>query len=276
MKIDASALKNNYGATSWQNSQASLLGGSRTFGVGATRFSVSASPVNTAEQFADLIAQKSVSSKTAVQETQKGALENGQSSKDPSELARALAEASNFIENEFGKDAATAFKGLVIANAGDQVTEESLSKGLLQSIQFIDRNFGFSAGDKVMDHFNANLNNAMNNHFENGLQEHFFATKPNTTAKINLSNTFAKLNEEFGEGTADAIESLINQVMKDKGNSLSSFKEGLDKALEKAEEIHPGITAQAAPAAAGELMDQIQNSGYLKSPPKGSVLNLSV
>ncbi|SMF27926.1 hypothetical protein [Desulfovibrio gilichinskyi] len=276
MQIDASALKSTYGATSWQDSRASLLGGSRTFGVGATRLNVSAPPVNTAEQFADLIAQKTVSSKTSGAEAQKGALENGQSSKDPSELAGALAEASNFIESEFGKDAATAFKGIVIANSGDTVTEESLSNGLLQSIQFIDRNFGFSAGDKVMDHFNANLNNVMNNHFENGLQEHFFAAKPGTAAKINLSNTFAKLNEEFGTGTSEAIESMIDQIMKTKGNSLSSFKEGLEKALEKAEELHPGITAQAAPDAAGELMDQIQNSGYLKPPAKGSVLNLSV
>lgn len=276
MQIDASALKSTYGATDWQNSQASLSGGSRSSGVGAMRLNASTSSVNTSEQFAELIAQKAVSSKTSTSKAQKEASESGQYSKNPSELADALAEASDFIESEFGRDAATAFKGIVIANSGDQVTEESLSNGLLQSIQFIDRNFGFSAGDKVMDHFNANLNNVMNNHFENGLQEHFFAAKPGTAAKINLSNTFAKLNEEFGSGTSDAIESMIDQVMKTKGNSLSSFKEGLDKALKKAEELHPGITDQAAPAAASELMDQIQNSGSLKTPVKGSVLNLSV
>ncbi|MBI9112933.1 hypothetical protein [Maridesulfovibrio ferrireducens] len=276
MHIDASALKSTYGAPSWQNSQASLLGGSRSSGVGATRLNVSAPPVNTANQFADLIAQKTVATETSSNNIQKGALENEPSSKDPSELAGALADASDFIENKFGKDAATAFKGIVIANSGDQITEDSLSNGLLKSIQFIDRNFGFSAGDQVMEHFNSNLNNAMNNHFENGLQEHFFAAQPGTAAKINLSNTFAQLNRQFGEETADSIKSMIDQVLKTEGNSLSSFKKGLDKALKKAEELHPGITAQTAPAAAGELLDKIQNTGNLAPQAKGAVLNLSV
>lgn len=264
MQIDASALKSTYGAPSWQNGQASLLGGSRTSGVGATRLNVSAPPVNTADQFADLIAQKAVVTDTE------------SSPKDPSELASALADASNFIEDKFGKDAATAFKGLVIANSGDQITEDSLSNGLLKSIQFIDRNFGFSAGDQVMSHFNSNLNNAMNNHFENGLQEHFFAAQPGTAAKMNLSNTFAQVSAQFGEQTAKSIESLLDQVLSEEGNSLKSFKKGLDKALAQAEEMNPGITAQMAPAAAGEIMDNIQKSSYLAPPAKGSILSVSV
>ncbi len=268
MQIDASALKSTYGQLSWQNSQASLLSESRTSNVGTARLNVSAPPVNTADQFADLIAQKAVvpdNSDKAVQP-----------SKDPSELASALSDASNFIEDKFGKDAATAFKGLVIANSGDQITEDSLSNGLLKSIQFIDRNFGFAAGDQVMSHFNSNLNNAMNNHFENGLQEHFFAAQSGTNAKMNLSNTFAQVSQQFGEQTAESIENLIDQVLNEKGNSLDSFKKGLDKALAEAEELNPGITALTAPMAASELMDNIQNSGSLAPPAKGSVLNVSV
>ncbi|OEU67083.1 MAG: hypothetical protein BA863_02090 [Desulfovibrio sp. S3730MH75] len=276
MHIDASALKSTYGAPSWQNSQASLLGGSRTSGVGAARLNVSAPPVNTADQFADLIAQRAVVPDNSDKAVQQGDLESAKSSKDPSELASALTDASNFIENKFGKEAATAFKGLVIANSGDKITEDSLSNGLLKSIQFIDRNFGFAAGDQVMSHFNSNLNNAMNNHFENGLQEHFFAAQSGTNAKMNLSNTFAQVSQQFGEQTAKSIESLIDQVLTEKGNSLDSFKKGLNEALAQAEKLNPGITAQTAPMAASELMDNIQNSGSLAPPAKGSVLNMSV
>lgn len=275
MRIDASALKSNYGALGSLENGSPLLGGSRTSGVRATRLNVSASSVNTADQFADLIASKTVLPKNT-SEIQEGAAENGQTSKDPSELADALANAADFIESKFGHDAATAFKGIVISNSGDQINEDSLGNGLLKSIQFIDRNFGFTAGDQVMDHFNSNLNNAMNDYFENGLQEHFFATSPGATAKITLQNTFAQVSQEFGQEAAKNIESLIEQVLEEKGNSLDSLKEGLEKGLTEAEKLTPGITDMTAPLAAGEIMDTLQGSASITPPAPGSVLNLAV
>ncbi|NDV25922.1 hypothetical protein [Desulfovibrio sp. JC010] len=275
MIINGSALKSNYGAPALLDNGSPLLGGSRTSGVRATRLNVSASPVNTADQFADLIAQKTVSpDKTG--EIQKGSEGDAQNPKDPSDLAGALAGAADFIEGKFGHDAATAFKGIVIANSGDQITEDSLSNGLLKSIQFIDRNFGFAAGDQVMDHFNSNLNNAINGYFENGLQEHFFAASPGTGAQLTLQNTFAQVSQQFGEDTAENIKSLIEQVLEDEGKSLDSLKKGLEEGLSEAEKTNPGITDLAAPLAAGEIMDKLQSGSSVMAPPPGSVLNLSV
>lgn len=274
MQIDASALKSNYGAPALLGNGSPLLGGSRTSGVRATHLNTPASPVNTADQFAKLIAQKTVSpDKTG--KNQNG-IEGEQNPKDPSDLAGALANAADFIEGKFGHDAATAFKGIVIANAGDQITEDSLSNGLLKSIQFIDRNFGFAAGDQVMGNFNSNLNNAMNDYFENGLQEHFFAASPETGAQLTLQNTFAQVSEQFGEATAESIKSLIEEVLEDKGKSLDSLKKGIDKGLSEAEKNNPGITELAAPLAAGEIMDKLQSGNSIAAPAPGSVLNLSV
>ncbi|NDV24364.1 hypothetical protein [Desulfovibrio sp. JC022] len=275
MQINGSALKSNYGAPTLLDNGPPLLGGSRTSGVRATRLNVSASPVNTADQFAELIAQKAVNpDKTG--ENQKGAEGDFQNPKDPSDLAGALASAADFIEGKFGHEAATAFKGIVIANSGDQITEESLSNGLLKSVQFIDRNFGFAAGDQVMDNFNSNLNNAMNEYFENGLQEHFFAVSPDSGVQTTLQNTFAQVSEQFGEATAESIKSLIKEVLEDEGKSLDSLKKGLDKGLSEAEKNNPGITDLTAPLAAGEIMDKLQSGSSVAAPPPGSVLNISV
>lgn len=275
MRIDASALKGNYGVPDLLENGSPLLGGSRTSGVRATRLNVSAPPVNTADQFADLIARKTVLQDNTG-EIQKGSAKDGQTSKDPSDLAGALANAADFIEGKFGHEAATAFKGIVVSGSGDQITEDSLSNGLLKSIQFIDRNFGFAAGDQVMDHFNGGLNNAMNDYFENGLQEHFFATDPGATTQVTLQNTFAQVSQEFGEETAKGIESLIEQVMKEDGNSFESLKKGLDKGLTEAEKLNPGIAAKAGPMAAGEIMDNLQATMAVTPPAPGSVLNISV
>ncbi|WP_321400642.1 hypothetical protein [Maridesulfovibrio sp.] len=279
MQINASALKSNYGAPALLEKGSPLLGGSRTSGVRATRLNTPASPVNTADQFAELIAQKTVSP-DQTGKTQKGSEGESNNPKDPSDLAGALAGAADFIESKFGHEAATAFKGIVIANSGDQITEDSLSNGLLKSIQFIDRNFGFTAGDQVMDHFNSNLNNAINDYFENGLQEHFFAVSPGgevgNGAQLTLQNTFAQVSQQFGEETAENIKSLIEEVLEDEGKSLDSLKKGLKKGLTEAEKNNPGITDFAGPLAAGEIMDKLQSGSYVAAPPTGSVLNLSV
>ncbi len=275
MIINASALNSNYGAPNLLDNGSPLLGGSRTSGVRATRLNVSAPPANTADQFADLIAQKTVGPDSSGK-TQKGADDGASTVKDPSELAGALSRAADFIENKFGHDAATAFKGIVVSGSGDSITEESLSNGLLKSVQFIDRNFGFAAGDEVMANFNSDLNNAINDYFENGLQEHFFAAEPGTATKLTLQNTFAQVSQQFGEDTAKNIKSLIEEVLEDEGNSLSSIKKGLDKGLAEAEKTNPGITDLTAPMAAGEIMDNLQSTSAIAPPAPGSVLNIAV
>lgn len=275
MIINSSALRSNYGAPNILDNGSPLMGGSRTSGVRATRLNVSAPPANTADQFAELIAQKAVEPDSSGK-TQKGSEGEAQSSKDPSELAGALSRAADFIENKFGHEAATAFKGIVISSSGDEITEDSLSRGLLKSVQFIDRNFGFAAGDEVMENFNSDLNKSINDYFENGFQEHFFAADPGTAAKLTLQNTFAQVSTQFGEKAVENIKSLIEEVLQEEGNSLTSLKKGLEKGLSSEEENNPGIRDSISVMAAGEVMDNLQSTSAVNSPAPGTLLNMDV
>lgn len=272
MIINAAALNNNYGTLNTLGNGSPLSGVSRTSGVRATHLNVSVTPENTNDQFADLITQKTIS----VDLSAKAEEGTDPETRDSSELAGALSRAAGFIEERFGHDAATAFKGIVVSSSGDRITEDSLSNGLLKSVQFIDRNFGFAAGDEVMANFNSDLNKAINNHFENGLQEFFFAADPGITAKLTLQNTFASVSEQFGEEAVKNIKSLIKEVLEEEGNSLSSLKKGLDKGLNEAEKENPGINDLTAPLAAGEIMDNLQSTSYLPAPEPGSLLNIAV
>ncbi|WP_320171286.1 hypothetical protein [Maridesulfovibrio sp.] len=275
MRIDASSLNNSYGVSGLLDSGSPILGGSRTSGVRATRLNVSAPSANTSDVFADIMAQKIASSSTAGK-TKENTAEDTESPKDPSGLTEALSRTADFIESEFGQNAATAFKGIVLSESGETITEDSLGKGLLKSVQFIDRNFGFAAGDKVMDNFNSDLNTEINGYFENGLQEFFFAADPGTSVQLTMQNTFAQVSSQFGESTAESIKSIIEQVMEEEGNSMSALKKGLAKGLDEAEKTAPGITAATAPMAAGEIMDNLQATTALATIPSGSMLNIAV
>ncbi len=276
MHINASFLHNRYSAQVRQGSQTSLLDGSRGEGVRATRPRLSApSVISDKGQFASIVAQKTVKPQPAAQ------TEQGESAQDKpadsSGLAKSLENAANFIESEFGKEASTAFMGIVLKHSGDEVTEESLGGALLQSVKFMDRNFGFASGDKLMSHFNSDINESMNDYFENGLQEHFFAVNPHQSLDVTLQNTFHKVSQDYGQETADSIKSMIEQVLGEEGKSLDSLKKGLEKGLEEAESTTPGITAEIQSIAAGELLDKISPQGpaaqTATAPDTGTLLD---
>lgn len=279
MIIDASSLNSRYSAQVGQGSRTSLQGGSRGFGAGATQPNLSApSDKNVQNTFASMIADKAVKPETS------DSPEKGESAKDStadsSSLAKSLENAANFIKNEFGDDASTAFMGIVIKHSGENVTEESLGNALLQSVKFFDRNFGFSAGDKVMDQFNSDINKSMNEYFDNGLQEHFFAVNPTQSLGVTLQNTLSTVNQKYGNEVSDSIKGMIEQVLQDDGNNFDSYKKGIDQAFDEAEKTIPGISEDIKSLAAGELMDKISNhASAIQTGPEeytGTLINSMV
>ncbi|NDY57763.1 hypothetical protein G3N56_13585 [Desulfovibrio sulfodismutans] len=134
-------------------------------------------------------------------------------------LAASLADAVDFIREEYGSDAATATMGLVLQNVGDgALTEENLSDGLVAALKFIDRNLGTAAGDRVISKFNGSLNDSMNRYFENGHEELFVAvengvasTGAAASAALTLE-TVADSDDEDSQSAEDGILAMLKEI----------------------------------------------------------------
>ncbi|BDQ38112.1 hypothetical protein SYK_24720 [Pseudodesulfovibrio nedwellii] len=100
--------------------------------------------------------------------------EDGQP-KDPSDLRDSLASTMDWIRERFGDETAAAASGMIFQSTSSGVTEDTLGEGLLNTLKFIDRNFGFAAGDAAIANFNSGINSSINGFFDNGKQELFFA-----------------------------------------------------------------------------------------------------
>lgn len=126
----------------------------------------------------------------------------GQSAQDGLDtLEQSLARAVDHIRSNFGNAAAQATMGLVYKEVGNgPVSEDSLGQGLLQALRFVDRNFGFAAGDRLMAFFNSDLNKAVNEYFDNGLMEVFYAAGPGNGAAA-------------GQGMAKGLEAALGQAL---------------------------------------------------------------
>jgi hypothetical protein len=71
--------------------------------------------------------------------------ENGET-KDTGALRDQLASTMDWVREKFGDDTAAAAAGMVIQATSSGVNEDTLGNGLLNTLKFIDRNFGTNAG----------------------------------------------------------------------------------------------------------------------------------
>ncbi|WP_243367053.1 hypothetical protein [Fundidesulfovibrio soli] len=148
-------------------------------------------------------------------------------------LERALEHAVNYVQNHFGDNAARVVMGLVIAKTGGQnVTEESLSEGLVDGLEFIDRTFGTKAGDKAIAFFNGELNKTINNYFQNGQNEEFGV------------QTVSGAQAALGQATAKATADLQNALAANSGDT--SLTDLLPEPGEEAEAAETGAETEAA------------------------------
>ena len=165
-------------------------------------------------------------------------------------LADSLANAVDFIREEYGSDAATATMGLVLQNVGDgALTEENLSDGLVAALKFIDKNLGTAAGDRVMARFNGSLNDSMNRYFENGHEELFVAVENGVAS--------------FGTGVAAPATQIGDE------DSAASAQDGILAMLKEISILRDAENAQADGAAttadpyAAYQTSYLQTSGML-------------
>ncbi|NMC48735.1 MAG: hypothetical protein GYA47_04800 [Desulfovibrio sp.] len=173
-----------------------------------------------------------------------------------SALASALADAVDFIRQEYGSDAATAAMGLVLQNVGEgELTEDSLGDGLVAALTFIDKNLGIAAGDAVMAEFNGALNTAINRYFENGVEEEFVAVETSTDASGTLAGTVAQAvagTEDAGESDAATPEEGLWAMLRE----LAARREAEKAAAGETAAVNPyAATATTGLQTTGLLVD---------------------
>lgn len=146
--------------------------------------------------------------------------------KDTSALAAGLADAVEYLRSNYGDDIATAAEAMIMGGTAGGITEKNLGNSLTNVLGMVDRNFGFAAGDATIAKFNGQLNDSINNFFDNGLNERFLATEPGQG--LTLSAVKNDLNSRVLAGTRAVADS-------DGGMEelLKSLKDDLDKTLEE-------------------------------------------
>jgi len=198
-----------------------------------------------------------------------------QSENDTSDLASALINSVDFIGDQFGPDAATAAMGIVYSRIGeDEITEDALGKGLLDVIRFMDRNFGFEGGDKVIAQFNGELNDALNSYFDNGLSEKFYAGTPESGTIVQaLPELIQQVQNTFGDEIAQSVADIIEDNL-ESGLTMTNLRKGIAQAKNHlARNGEPGAASVLAHAAQG-IMDGL--SPESAATTKGFTLDIAV
>lgn len=125
-------------------------------------------------------------------------------------LQNALAGTIDYVTQRHGAKAATAVMAIVMKRTGNgDVTEESLGNGLLDATRFLDRQFGTSAGDAFMDQMNGELNTSLNDYFDNGHNERFFAV----TTPLNAGGSTAIPLPEKTSASDSATDPTVADLM---------------------------------------------------------------
>lgn len=183
------------------------------------------------------------------------------------DLQAALADAVEYVRKQHGDAAATAVMGIMFKEVGDgSGGEDRLGDALVSALKFIDGNFGVAAGDAAMAKFNGALNSAVNDYYQNGHLEEFYASNGTTGAVKQaqgvVASTLAHVAKEFGTDAAKTVADILATNFTDQG----STRQGLGQAILAANDY---LSANYGAADLGSLPLGQTNQ------PKGSVLNLT-
>lgn len=233
------------------------------------------SGISTAQAWAEALAQR-LDAQQAAQasaDSAEGAEGSTESTKDSSALASALASAVETIGERLGQATATASIGLLARRLGEgEITEDTIGEGLLDVLRLVDRNFGTAEGDALMATFNGSLNRALNDYFDNGLNETFYAASSGSgggsTAQA-ASGLVAQMQDTLGQDAADLVAQLLEQ-----GLSRDASYTGLRAALADAgQALEAGYGAAAADALSQAAGGALSTLG---APPRAPGLLLDV
>jgi len=190
------------------------------------------------------------------------------------ELQSALADAVDYVRQQHGDAAATAVMGIIAKGVGDgSGGEDVLGDAMVSALQFIDRNFGVAAGDAAMTKFNGALNSSINDYYQNGHLEQFYASDGTggssglggavKQAQGVVASTLAHVTQAFGEDAAKAVADILKTDFTDAG----STREALGKAVTAAN----AYLSENYGAPPLDVTTQEQTN-----LPKGTVLHVSV
>ncbi len=149
--------------------------------------------------------------------------ENGEI-KGASKLRDSLASALDWVRDQYGDDAGDAAAAMMMGATSGEVSEKTVGNGLLNTLKFIDRNFGTTAGDSAISKFNSGINEELNEFFDNGELETFHVAEQTSQTSGGQSVTarfFARAVQDAETGSADST-SLTEQL-------LEQLKDGLDE-----------------------------------------------
>ncbi len=144
-------------------------------------------------------------------------------------LSGALSGSVRWMADTFGDAAATAVMGIVYKRIGDgPVTEDALGDGLLDALRFVDRQFGTASGDAFMAQLNGGgLNDALNDYFDNGLNERFLVAGAGNLADDAVQGAEAAkatLVQQAMSGTmSDTMSDIISGLLSGALSSLSGL-----------------------------------------------------
>lgn len=186
------------------------------------------------------------------------------------DLQSALADAVEYVRKEHGDAAATAVMGIMFKEVGDgSGGEDRLGDALVSALKFIDSKFGIAAGDAAMAKFNGSLNDAVNDYYQNGQLEEFYAADGSAgagsvikQAQGVVASTLAHVAKEFGTDAAKTVADILATNFTGQG----STRQGLSQAIVAANDY---LSANYGAADLGSLPLGQTNQ------PKGSVLNLT-
>ena len=148
--------------------------------------------------------------------------EDGQP-KDSSDLEQSLGDTMDWLHERYGEETAAAAAGMILQATSSGVTEDTLGNGLLNTLKFIDRNFGIAAGDQAIAQFNSGINQAVNEFFDNGKNEFFFAVESSGDASA-TQDLNARVISQAMEGSGDGADDLDQLT-----DILDELKGELDK-----------------------------------------------
>lgn len=230
--------------------------------------------ISTARAWAQALAQR-LDAQQAARNEQPAASEKPAAGppRDSGALADALATALETVGQRLGQPTATASIGLLARRLGQgEITEDTLAQGLLDVLRLVDRTFGTAEGDALMATFNGSLNRALNDYFDNGLNETFYAASSGSgggsTAQA-ASGLVAQMQDTLGQDAADLVAQLLEQGLS-RDASYTGLRAALADAGQALEAGYGGAAADALSQAAGGALST------LGAPPRAPGLLLDV
>ena len=182
--------------------------------------------------------------------------EDGQP-KDSTDLRQSLGSTMDWIRERYGEETAAAAAGMIVQATSSGVSEKTLGNGLLNTLKFIDRNFGIAAGDEAIAQFNNGINRTVNEFFDNGLNELFFAAESSDG-----SSASQDLNARFISqvvATTDTEDNLdpLTDILDELKGELDKIGELNDLVTQLEADFNP---AQASPETAMAAYEAAPNT----------------